>query len=246
MNHQAVILGATGLVGSGIVDALLADPLWTRVLCLGRRRTGRPHRKLVEHVVDLWDPTTWTHLVHGDVAFSALGTTRRAAGAKTAQWEVDHDYQLAFATAARKHRVPTFVLISSAGANPDSRLFYPRMKGQLEREIAALDFPRARFLRPSLLDGERAERRLTESAALGLLRPLKRILPAIARPVEASVVANAAIASAHNEFAGVRVLEALDIFALGAAQMDFADEARLEHEVDRRALNALGATGQAS
>jgi uncharacterized protein YbjT (DUF2867 family) len=232
MNHQAVILGATGLVGSHIVDALLADPIWTRVLCLGRRRTGRVHRKLVEHVVDLWDPPTWTHLVQGDVAFSALGTTRRAAGAKQAQWEVDHDYQLAFASAARKNRAPTFVLISAAGANPHSRLFYPRMKGQLECEIAALEFPRARFLRPSLLDGERPERRLTESAAIGLLRPLRRILPATARPVEASVVAAAAIASAHNEFGGVRVLEALDIFALGAAHVGFASEAEIEMKLD--------------
>ncbi len=214
MNHQAVIVGATGLVGSHIVDALLADPFWTRVISLGRRRTGRAHRKLVEHVVDLWDPPSWAHLVQGDVAFSALGTTRRAAGAKQAQWEVDHDYQLAFATAARRNRTPTFVLISAAGANAHSRLFYPRMKGQLEREVAALVFPRARILRPSLLDGERQERRLGESAALGLLRPLKRILPVMARPIEASVVAAAAIASAHNEFGGVRVLEALDIFAL--------------------------------
>ncbi|MEZ0311399.1 MAG: NAD-dependent epimerase/dehydratase family protein [Myxococcota bacterium] len=227
MNHQAVILGATGLVGSHIVDALLADPMWTRVICLGRRRTGRTHHKLVEHVVDLWDPPTWTRLVQGDVAFSALGTTRRAAGAKQAQWEVDHDYQLAFATAARMNRVPTFVLISAAGANAHSRLFYPRMKGQLEREIAALVFPRARVLRPSLLDGERAERRFTESAALGVLRPLRRILPAMARPVEASVVAAAAIASAHNEFSGLRLLEALDIFALGAAHVDFAGPAAL-------------------
>ena len=225
MHHQAVIVGATGLVGSHIVDILLADPLWTRVVCLGRRRTGRSHRKLVEHVVDLWDPPTWTHLVQGDVAFSALGTTRRAAGAKNAQWEVDHDYQLAFAMAARQNRAPTFVLISAAGANAHSRLFYPRMKGQLEREITALQFPRARILRPSLLDGERAERRLTESAALSLLRPLKRLLPPMARPVEASVVAAAAVASAHNEFPGVRVLEALDIFALGAAHVDLASAA---------------------
>lgn len=232
MNHQAVILGATGLVGSHIVDALLADPFWDRVVCIGRRRTGRSHRKLVEHVVDLYEPSEWSHMVHGDVAFSALGTTRRAAGAKEAQWEVDHDYQLAFASAARKNQIPTFVLISAAGANPDSRLFYPRMKGQLEREIAALDFPRARFLRPSLLDGERQEKRLTESAALGLLRPLRRILPVVARPVEASVVATAAIASASNEFAGVRVLEPLDIFALGAAHVDFAAEAALERQLD--------------
>ncbi len=234
MGHQAVLLGATGLVGSHIVDALLADPLWTRVTCIGRRRTGRQHWKLVEHVVDLFEPAGWSHLVQGDVAFSALGTTRGAAGGKQAQWEVDHDYQLFFAQAARKNRVPTFVLISSAGANTHSRLFYPRMKGQLEGEIAALHFPRARILRPSLLDGERSEKRLAEAAALSVLRPLQRILPPVARPVKAEAVAVAAIASAHNEFSGTRILEPLDIFAMGSAH--FAAEEHLEARFDAMGL----------
>lgn len=218
MSHHAVLLGATGLVGSHILDALLADPLWTRVTCIGRRTTGRKHRKLVEHVVDLFEPTEWAHLVQGDVAFSALGTTRSTAGSKQAQWEVDHDYQLYFAQAARKNRIPTFVLISSAGANTHSPLFYPRMKGQLEGEIAALHFPRARILRPSLLDGERSEKRFGETAALSLLRPLQRILPSVARPVKAETVAIAAIASAHNEFPGTRILQPLDVFAMGHSE----------------------------
>ena len=212
----AILVGATGLVGSAILALLLGDDRFGAVVVLARRTTGATSPKLREHLVDFDAPSSFTGLLRGDVLFSALGTTLRAAGSREAQYRVDHDTQLRIATAARRNGVPTFVLVSSAGASPRSRVFYSRMKGELERDVEALGFERTRVLRPGLLDGERAEVRMGERVALGLLRPLSPILPASARPVRADVVARAAIASAFGLASGVVRYEPEEIFRRGA------------------------------
>jgi uncharacterized protein YbjT (DUF2867 family) len=121
--RDAVVLGATGLVGSELVRLLLADERFASVVTLGRRRTGLAHAKLREHVVDLDAPASYGGLVTGDVLFSALGTTIRAAGSQEAQYRVDHGYQLHVAEAAARNGVPACVLVSSASASPGPRIF---------------------------------------------------------------------------------------------------------------------------
>ena len=104
-----------------------------------------------------------------------------------------YTYQFEVARAAWQNGTDTYVLISSAGASAKLSVFYSRMKGELERDTAALEFPRARFLHPGPLDGGRQESRTAERWALRLLRPLAPLLPAIARPIHASIVARAGI-----------------------------------------------------
>lgn len=215
MPTRAVVVGATGLVGSELLRLLVADDRFAAVAVLGRRSTGVAHRKVAEHVVDFDAPRAWAPLVAGDVLFSALGTTIRAAGSREAQYRVDHGYQLAAARAARANGVGSYVLVSSAGASPGSRIFYSRMKGELERDVEALGFPRTRILRPGLLDGPRREHRTGEQLALRLLRPLAPMLPASARPIPVAVVGRAAIAAALDPAPGVVRHEAAALFRLG-------------------------------
>src|SRR5512133_259771 len=203
MGTRAVVAGATGLVGSELLRLLLADDRFAAVAVLGRRATGASHAKLSEHVVDFDAPDAWAALVRGDVLFSALGTTIRAAGSQAAQYRVDHGYQYAAARAARGNGVPACVLVSSAGASPRARIFYSRMKGELERDVEALGFERTRILRPGMLDGDRREHRTGEQLALRILRPLSALLPAPARPIHATIVARAAIAAALDPAPGV-------------------------------------------
>lgn len=214
--RSAIVLGATGLVGSALVRRLLADERFGSVRTLVRRPAGTRDARLEEHVVDFDAPGSWSGLVRGDVLFSALGTTLRAAGSQEAQRKVDHGVQLRVAEAARRNGVETYVLVSAAGASPASRIFYSRMKGELERDVEALRFPRARILRPGLLDGERREVRSGERWALRLLRPLAPVLPASARPIRVEVVARAAIAAALDPAPGARRYEAGELFRLGA------------------------------
>jgi uncharacterized protein YbjT (DUF2867 family) len=214
---KAILVGATGLVGTELLRLLLADREVTQVVVLARRALDATDARLRAHAIDFDAPASWAALVAGDVLFSALGTTLKVAGSQEAQHRVDHGNQLAAARAARANGVETLVLVSATGADAGSRIFYSRMKGEIERDVVALGFPRTRILRPGLLDGPRQEHRAGEKLALGLLRPLGAILPSKLRPIHATTVARAALAAARDRTPGPQRLEADDLFKLGAA-----------------------------
>ena len=155
---KALIIGATGATGKDLVTQLLADDTYSEVHCFVRKPLTLTHPKLHAHVVDFETPEAWADLLRGDVAFSCLGTTLAAAGSKEAQWRVDYDYQYTFAEHCRQNGVPTFVLVSAAGATAQSKLFYNRMKGQLEDAIKALDFSCLLIFQPSILIRSNSDR----------------------------------------------------------------------------------------
>lgn len=213
----ALVIGATGLIGRELVHQLLTDDDYDSVRTFVRRPSGTEHPKLDERVVDFRDVRAQAEALEGEVLFSALGTTLRVAGSKSAQFAVDHDLNLAFAEVAAERRVPTYVLVSAAGASPHSPFFYPRMKGLLERAAQRLPFESLRILKPGLLDGERSESRPMERLALRLLRPLPAH-PALAavKPVPAAVVARAMRTLAADWSPGVQVVLPAQIALLGA------------------------------
>ena len=155
---KALIIGATGATGKDLVTQLLADDTYSEVHCFVRKPLALTHHKLHSHVVDFEHPEVWADLLHGDVAFSCLGTTLAVAGSKEAQWRVDYDYQYAFAQQCKANGVPTFVLVSAAMANAQSKVFYNRMKGQLEDAVKALDFPSLLLFQPSILIRSNSDR----------------------------------------------------------------------------------------
>ena len=155
---KALIIGATGATGKDLVTQLLADDTYSEVHCFVRKPLTLTHPKLHTHVVDFETPEAWADLLRGDVAFSCLGTTLAVAGSKEAQWRVDYDYQYNFAKHCRNNGVPTFVLVSAAGAKAPSKLFYNRMKGQLEDAIKALGFSCLLIFQPSVLIRSNSDR----------------------------------------------------------------------------------------
>ena len=155
---KALIIGATGATGKDLLSQLLADDTYNEVHCFVRKPLALTHPKLHAHVVNFETPEAWADLLHGDVAFSCLGTTLAVAGSKDAQWRVDYDYQYAFAQQCKANGVPTFVLVSAAGAKAQSKLFYNRMKGQLEDAIKALDFSCLLIFQPSVLIRSNSDR----------------------------------------------------------------------------------------
>ena len=158
LKMKALIIGATGATGKDLVTQLLADDTYSEVHCFVRKPLALTHPKLHAHVVNFDTPKAWADLLHGDVAFSCLGTTLAVAGSKEAQWRVDYDYQYAFALQCKANGVPTFVLISAAGATAQSKLFYNRMKGQLEDAVKALDFSCLLIFQPSILIRSNSDR----------------------------------------------------------------------------------------
>ena len=155
---KGLIIGATGATGKDLVTQLLADDTYSEVHCFVRKPLALTHPKLHAHVVNFDTPEAWADLLQGDVAFSCLGTTLAVAGSKEAQWRVDYDYQYAFAQQCKANGVPTFVLISAAGATAQSKLFYNRMKGQLEDAVKALDFSCLLIFQPSILIRSNSDR----------------------------------------------------------------------------------------
>ncbi|MET3732955.1 NAD(P)H-binding protein [Moheibacter stercoris] len=155
---KAIVIGATGATGKEVVDLLLKDVYFTEVILFVRRTLPRTHEKLTVYEIDFDNPSEWQSLVQGDVLFSCLGTTLKAAGSKEAQWKIDHDYQLTFAQIAKQNGVSTYVLVSSAMAHPDSSFFYMKLKGKLEEAVKALDFERTLIFQPPSLIRENSDR----------------------------------------------------------------------------------------
>lgn len=211
----AIIIGATGLVGSDLTRQLLVHPDYSKVIVFVRHATGLTDAKLTERIVDFEQIETWKEEIRGDVLFSALGTTLDKAGSKQAQYRVDHTFQYQVAAAAATNGVPCLVLISAAGASERSMIFYSRMKGELDRDVKKLPFQRLRIIKPGILKGTRVESRPTEEISIRAMQVLGK-LPLIRkyRPVPATTVATAMIKAAAMEEPGFRKFELEEVFTL--------------------------------
>lgn len=149
---NALVIGATGATGKDLVEQLMKDDSFESIDVFVRRSLDIQYDdKLTVHVIDFDQPDEWRDLVKGDVLFSCLGTTIKAAGSKEAQWKVDYGYQYEFAKAAKENGVDRYVLVSAEFASPKARSFYSKMKGQLEEAVKELDFSKLTIIKPPIL-----------------------------------------------------------------------------------------------
>ncbi|MBW8362300.1 MAG: NAD(P)H-binding protein [Kaistella sp.] len=155
---KALVIGATGATGKDLVAQLLKDPDFEEVDVFVRKPLNITNPKLKTHIVNFEKPDEWKNLIKGDVAFSCLGTTLKDAGSKEAQRKVDFEYQLNFAKAAKENDVEDYVLVSAYGASPDSKIFYSRMKGELEQAVKELRFKKITIFSPGMLERNDSER----------------------------------------------------------------------------------------
>lgn len=210
MSGRIVALaGATGLVGREWLRRLAADPTVTEVRALVRRPLPPEARqpKVREIVIEFERLVESGALDQVHQVCCALGTTMRQAGSRAAFRRVDHDYPLALARVARARGASHFLLVSAVGANARSRVFYNRVKGDLESAIGELGYPSVTIARPALLLGAREVRRTGETIAgwFSFLTPSRY------RPVRAAQVAEALVRAAREDRPGVRVLENLEL-----------------------------------
>lgn len=204
---HALLIGATGATGKDLLDLLLKDDDFHRVDIFVRRDVDSSHEKLNVHVIDFDKPDQWKHLVKGDVLFSCLGTTLKAAGCKEEQWKIDYDYQYEFAKAARENDVDNYVLVSSGLASPDSLFYYTRMKGQLEAAVKSLGFAKLSIFNPPVLLRKNSDR-TGEVIALKVTQFLNTIgLFRSQKPVPTEVLAKALINSAKVKENGVHIYQ---------------------------------------
>lgn len=217
-SRVACLAGASGLVGRELLELLLADTRYGRVHSLVRRASNAPSAdpKLVEQIVSF---DALPALPHADDAYVALGTTIKVAGSQEAFRRVDLDYVVAVARAARTAGATRLGVVSALGADAKSKVFYNRVKGEMERAVLSLGYESVVLAQPSLLLGDRET--LSQPARGGevwarrLLGPVAGLIPAQFRPVRARDVAAALIARLHATERGSVVVPSREM--LGAA-----------------------------
>ncbi|MEO5893958.1 MAG: NAD(P)H-binding protein [Ferruginibacter sp.] len=209
---KALIIGATGATGKDLVNILLADADYKEIVLFVRRATGLTHLKLVEVITDFDKLEDVAAFIKGDVWFSCLGTTLKAAGSKDKQADIDYEIPAKFAGIAKRNGVSKTVLLSAYGASSTSRVFYSRLKGKLEQHIENLAFQQFIIFRPGLLlrkDTDRIGERIMAGTlkflnALGLIRKF--------RPLPTSVLAERLASTPKTLKAGKHVIELDKIF----------------------------------
>jgi len=213
----AIVIGATGLVGSNVTSQLLDDVRYEKVKVFVRRSLNISNPKLEEHLISFDNIDVWKEYIAGDELYCALGTTIKKAGSKEVQYKVDFTFQYEIAEAAAQNGVKKYLLVSSAGANYTSSNFYLQMKGNLDDKIQHLNYEQIYIFRPSILVGDRSEKRLGEAIGIKLAGIIIKIIPALIkyRPIEASRVAEAMIYSANqNTSDKIKIYHPEEIFNL--------------------------------
>jgi len=166
---KAVILGATGLVGSKLLDLLLTDNSISEVTALIRREIPLEHSKLNKVLCDFTNLEAQKDYFKVDTLFCCLGTTIKTAGSKEAFRFVDYELPLKAGKLFKQMGGKHYLLISALGANSVSPFFYNQVKGEIERDLKELDLPKITICRPSLLLGERQESRTLEGIGQKLI-----------------------------------------------------------------------------
>ncbi len=212
---KAIVIGATGMTGTALVQMLLDKKDVDQVVILVRRPSGKQHEKLQEYVVDFDAPETYRQYLKGDVLFSAMGTTLKTAGSKEAQYKIDYTYQYQAAEMAANNGVKIYVLLSAAGAKPDAAVFYSKMKGELERDVKRLSFQAIHIIKPGMLKGPRKENRVGERIAIPVMEAIG-MLPGLRalKPISDVEVASAMYNAASRRVAGVQEYALGEVFKL--------------------------------
>ena len=205
---KALVIGATGATGKDLVKQLCQESDFDEIDIFVRRRSDFHNEKVKAHLVDFDHPEEWKHLVKGDVAFSCLGTTLKSAGSKENQKVIDYDYQFNFARAAKENNVQDYILVSAYGASPDSKIFYSRIKGELEEAVKNLKFEKTTIFKPGMLERKNTDRN-GEVFGLKIIKFLNKFgLFKSQKPLPTSVLAKAMIVASKiksNSFSEIKL-----------------------------------------
>ncbi|MGA9211066.1 NAD(P)H-binding protein [Kaistella sp.] len=208
-----LVIGATGATGKDLVEQLLQDIDFEEVHVFVRKPLQMNHSKLKVHIIEFEKPEEWKYLVKGDVAFSCLGTTLKAAGSKEAQKKVDFDYQYNFAKIAKENNIEDFILVSAYGANPNSKLFYSRIKGALEQKIKDLHFNKFTIFQPGMLERKCSDR-FGEVVGIKVIKFVNKFgILKSQKPISTSILAHAMINASKIKSNGYSTIKLGGIFS---------------------------------
>jgi uncharacterized protein YbjT (DUF2867 family) len=173
---KAIIAGASGLIGSHLLQIILNENGYDEFLILVRKEWPIQHIKLKQLVIDYTRLKDYTGLIKGDAIFCCLGTTRKNTPNETEYRKIDHDYPLQLAEIAKLNNITSYHLVSAASADLSSKIFYSRLKGETEDDIVKIGLPILHIYRPMLLTGNRKETRIGENIATSIFKVANPLL----------------------------------------------------------------------
>ncbi|MDN3584200.1 NAD(P)H-binding protein [Mucilaginibacter flavus] len=176
MAKKAVIAGSTGLIGSKLLQILLHEPFYDEVLILVRKKINVEHKKLTQLVVNFDQLDSYAQSINGHALFCCLGTTNAKTPNKAVYRHIDHDYPVQLAQFAFKNGIEQYHLVSSIGANVNSSFFYTKTKGETEADIEPIGLPVLHIYRPSMLTGNRREKRTMEKTLIAFYKFIDPLL----------------------------------------------------------------------
>lgn len=216
--RNALIAGASGLVGSHCLELLLKSDRYSQIISIGRRDLPIIHPKLDQQVVNFDELDKYSSELVADDVYCCLGTTIKKAGSEEAFYKVDHTYVTKLAEVTARRNATQFLVVSAMGADAGSIIFYNKVKGKMEQDINSYGFEAVHIFRPSLLLGNREEERTGEELASKVMKPLSGLMVGPLRkyrPIQAETVAKAMLAAAERGQKGANIYLSDEIEKLG-------------------------------
>lgn len=205
---KAILFGASGFVGSYLLDELLNDADYEKVMIVVRKNLNISHPKLETIIGNYHSLPDLKRNIVADEIFITLGTTRKNTPDKGEYYQTDHDYPVLAAKIAKEKGAKSVFVVTAVGANANSGIFYVKMKGEIERDIIALDFEHMHIFRPSMLMGNRKEHRPLEKTFIKIWSVINRIFIGKLnryRGIDGAAVAKAMINAAKNQSEKVKI-----------------------------------------
>jgi uncharacterized protein YbjT (DUF2867 family) len=217
VNMKAILVGASGAIGSSLLQYLLNDSSYTEVLVLVRRKLNIEHPKLNQLVIDFSRLSEYSAEIKGNAVFCCLGTTKSQTPDEHQYRRIDYKYPLDVAWMAHTNGAESYHLVSAMGADKNSSFFYNRTKGEVERDLKDVPFKSIHIYRPSLLDSKRLQKRFGESVLNRLMHLINPLLIGKwkkYRSIKAESVAKVMLAQSLNDQKGIFIHPSDQIQAL--------------------------------
>ncbi len=173
---KAILFGATGFIGSNLLEELLNNSDYEQVTVVVRKKIDKIHPKLKVIIGDFQSLTNLKNEIIADDVFITLGTTKKNTPDQKEYYQIDHDYPVLATKLAKENGAKSVFIVTAIGANPNSKIFYSRMKGEVERDILALDMDFTHIFEPSMILGNRTENRPSEKIFQGITKFINPLL----------------------------------------------------------------------
>ncbi|MFC7356251.1 NAD(P)H-binding protein [Jejudonia soesokkakensis] len=205
MNKTAILLGATGLTGGILLDYLLQDEDFGKIIIFGRSSCEKEHPKIEEHLGDMFELEAFSEAFKGDVVFCCIGTTKAKTPNKETYKKIDYGIPVTAAKIAKQNEIEIFEVISAMGANINSSTFYNKVKGEMERDVLAQGIKNTYIFQPSLIGGDRDEKRLGERLAQIAMGTFGFLIPKQYKMIEPDTIARAMLRVSKDGFSEKRI-----------------------------------------